>query len=111
MHDYLVSAIKNNRFIKLSMFALIVVFLLPGAGLCQISQTAVPFLLMPPDANGQGLGYGGSAFSSGAASLFYNPANLVTVNNLSAEISRGNILPRLADDLIYKNLIFFQKLT
>ena len=104
MHDLSGNEFIKNRFIKLSMLALIAILLLPNVGLCQVSQTAVPFLLMSPDAYGQGMGYGGSAFSSGAVSAFYNPANLVTVNSLSAEISYTDALPHLRDNLSYKSI-------
>ncbi|MCP4583377.1 MAG: PorV/PorQ family protein [candidate division Zixibacteria bacterium] len=45
------------------------------------------FLIETPDARGNGLVDGGGVFARGAGSSFYNPANLVTVNNIAAEIS------------------------
>ena len=50
------------------------------------------------------MGEGGSAFSTGAVSVYYNPANLVTVNSLSAEFTRYQLLPGLARDVFLTSL-------
>lgn len=50
------------------------------------------------------MGDGGGAFSAGAISVFYNPANLATVNSLSAEFSRYQLLPGLARGVFLTSL-------
>jgi hypothetical protein len=60
-------------------------------------------LVIIPDARGRSLGEGGSVFSRGAISAYYNPALLVTSEIFSAEYNYYQYLPELADDLVAKN--------
>jgi hypothetical protein len=67
-----------------------------------LAQSVIPyeagFLLEPPDARGRSLAGGGSVYSNGAVSAYYNPAGLVSSGEFSAEINYTTILPSLADD-------------
>jgi len=56
--------------------------------------------LITPDARGKSLGEGGSVFSKGAISAYYNPALLVTSEVYSAEYNHYKYMPDLADDLV-----------
>ncbi|MCP4582891.1 MAG: PorV/PorQ family protein [candidate division Zixibacteria bacterium] len=70
----------------------------------QVSHTAVPFLLMTPDARGKSMADGGSVYSTGAASVFYNPANLMSVEKYTGDLNYTRPFPDLADDLFAVNL-------
>ena len=99
-----------NRIIK-GLF-LIGVILLFGSvfptTLCraQVATTQANFLMEIPDARGRGLAGGGSVFSAGAVSAFYNPAGLVSSGVFSAQINYGEFLPNLADDISLKSAYF-----
>ncbi len=60
-------------------------------GYCDQPLTSANFLTISFDARGNALGDGGSAFASGAASAFYNPANLSTVEEISLQYDFGNL--------------------
>lgn len=78
--------------------------LLPKLGQCQVGRTAAQFLLITPDARGKSLGDGGSVFSKGAVSAYYNPALLVTSKEFSGEYNYCQYLPQISDDLIVENI-------
>lgn len=61
--------------------------MLPAVVKCQDTIGSLRFLLTAPDARGKSLAGGGSAFSKGAASVYYNPALLATSGDFSAEIN------------------------
>jgi hypothetical protein len=87
------------------LFLSVILFLLWGtAGHCRVSQTGVIFLSMNPDARGRSMGEGGGAFSAGAISVFYNPANLATVSSLSAEFCRHQLVPELSSGIFLSSL-------
>ncbi|MEE9553165.1 MAG: PorV/PorQ family protein [candidate division Zixibacteria bacterium] len=78
------------------------------ATLChsQVRVTQANFLLEIPDARVRGLAGGGSVFSDGAVSAFYNPAGLISSGAFSAQIYYGEFLPNLADDLYFMSAYF-----
>ncbi|UCE66737.1 MAG: PorV/PorQ family protein, partial [Candidatus Zixiibacteriota bacterium] len=67
------------------------------------------FLLIPPDARGRSLGEGGSVFSKGAISAYYNPALLVTSEMFSGEFNYCDYAPEFYDGLSVKNIFISQK--
>jgi hypothetical protein len=84
--------------------------LLPVSGRCQASKTVAQFLLLAPDARGKSLGEGGSVFSTGAISAYYNPALLVTTNEISGEYGFYRHLPKLTGDSSVRNAYISSKL-
>lgn len=72
----------------------------------QVLATRANFLLEIPDARGRGLAGGGSVYSAGAVSAFYNPAGLISSGAFSAQIHYGRFLPALADDLYFMGAYF-----
>lgn len=94
----------KGKFIRTSLTAFVLLTLLPVSGLCQVSMTAAQFLLITPDARGKSLGEGGSVFSRGAISAYYNPALLVTSEEFSGEYNFGQYIPEIAGDLVPKNI-------
>lgn len=78
-----------------TILVLITCILMPQAARCQRTYTAARFLLIAPDARGKSLGEGGSVFSTGAISTYYNPALLVTSRELSVEYNYCDYAPDL----------------
>ena len=72
--------------------------------LSQVGRTGVPFLMTTPDARGHSLADGGSVYSTGAISSYYNPANLVSCGTAALEISKTKMLQDYADDIYYRNI-------
>lgn len=101
---------QRYRHFRVSMIAFATIALLPIFGQCQVSQTSAQFLLIAPDARGRSMGDGGSVFSNGAVSTYYNPALLVTSEEFSGEYNHCQYLPKLTDDLSIKNIYLSHKL-
>jgi hypothetical protein len=72
--------------------------------LAQISRTSAIFLRQNPDARGRSLAGGGSVYSTGAISSYYNPANLTSSGLISVEISSAKILPELTKEFSFKSI-------
>lgn len=87
-----------RHFFISGLFVLISIAILPGIVQCQEILGSLRFLLIAPDARGKSLAGGGSAFSKGAASAYYNPALLATSEDFSAEINEHE--PNLYDGFI-----------
>jgi len=62
----------------------------PALVYCQQSFGNLRFLTIAPDARGKSLAGGGSVFSKGAISVYYNPALLATSGYFSAEINEDD---------------------
>jgi hypothetical protein len=88
---------------QVALTCLIFSFMAFKAGICY-TDAGVRFLLIAPDARARGMGEGGSAFSDGAVSAHYNPANLVGSGKIAADISYCNYLPDLVDDFSFKSV-------
>jgi hypothetical protein len=87
------------RYILLtSIIILISIIISPAVVQCQEILGNLRFLLIAPDARGKSLAGGGSAFSKGAVSAYYNPALLATSEDFSAEINEHE--PILYDGFI-----------
>ncbi|UCC79993.1 MAG: PorV/PorQ family protein [Candidatus Zixiibacteriota bacterium] len=78
--------------------------LLPAYGQSQDGHIEARFLLIPPDARGRALGEGGSVFSKGAISAYYNPALLVTSELFSGEFNYSDYAPDFVDGMSTKNI-------
>ncbi len=83
--------------------------LLPAYGQGQVQHVEAQFLLIAPDARGRSLGEGGSIFSRGAVSAYYNPALLVTSEMFSGEFNYCKYAPEFIDDLSVKNIFLSHK--
>ncbi len=70
----------------------------------QITRTQANFLLEIPDARGRSMAGGGSVYSAGAVSAYYNPANLVGSGIISGEFNYTGIWPTLTDDYSLKSV-------
>ncbi len=99
----------QNKYMRVSMIAFVSIALLPVFGQCQVSQTSAQFLLITPDTRGKSMGDGGSVFSNGAVSAYYNPALLVSSEEFSGEYNYCQYLPKLADDLSINNIYLSSK--
>ena len=79
---------------------------LSGQNINNIS-TAVPFLLINPDARINAMGGAGCAISSDANALYWNPARLALteLDDLGINFTRFGWLRALVDDISYLNMI------
>ena len=85
---------------KAIWFCIFLTSIIPaGSVMAQLGRTGVPFLLAPSDARGLSLAGGGSVYSTGAMSAFYNPACLVTCGAAAAEFGYFKYMPELSDDI------------
>jgi type IX secretion system protein PorV len=73
--------------------------------------TAVPFLLIAPDARSNAMGCTGAATTPGLNSLHWNPSKLVFVNgNFGISASHLPWLRQLVNDINYSNISAFVKI-
>ncbi len=82
---------RTNQVIGRVLFAAIILItcMIFQATVCpaQITQTHANFLLETPDARGRSMAGGGSVYSTGAVSAYYNPANLAGSGIISGEFN------------------------
>jgi hypothetical protein len=72
-----------------------------------IVSTAVPFMLIAPDAISSGLGDAGTGLPEGAGAIYYNPAGLAFQTGTSVSLTHSQWLPQFnQSDLFYDNLNF-----
>jgi hypothetical protein len=87
---------------KLPVRIIVAVLIIFSSTIC-FSQarigTALEFLLETPDTRGRSLAGGGSVFSDGAVSSFYNPANLVSSGVISAEFDYCLLIPEYSREI------------
>lgn len=77
-----------------------------SSGLAIVS-TAVPFLLIAPDAISSGMGDAGTGMPQGAGAIYYNPAGLAFQTGCSVSLTHSQWLPQFnQSDLFYDNLNF-----
>ncbi len=95
---------KSNLIIFIVITIIFIV--LPSAVTClaQYGYTNAMFLREVPDARGRSMGNGGSVYSTGAISAFYNPANLITSGFISGGFNYCNMMPATGNDYAYKNI-------
>jgi hypothetical protein len=75
------------RHLLTSIIILTSIVILPASAQCQEILGNLRFLLIAPDARGNSMANGGSVFSKGAISAYYNPALLATSEDFSAEVN------------------------
>jgi hypothetical protein len=72
-----------------------------------IVSTAVPFLLIAPDARSSGMGDVGTSIPDDAGAIYYNPAGLAFQTGTSVALTHSQWLPQFnQSDLFYDNLNF-----
>jgi hypothetical protein len=77
-----------------------------SSGLAIVS-TAVPFLLIAPDARSSGMGDVGTSIPDDAGAIYYNPAGLAFQTGTSVALTHSQWLPQFnQSDLFYDNLNF-----
>ncbi|HYQ87244.1 MAG TPA: PorV/PorQ family protein [Bacteroidota bacterium] len=101
--------ISNGMRRTLIWAAVVAVFCLltmPQASVAQ-GESAVPFLLLAPNARADAMGEAGGALSDDAASAFWNPAGLAFLLGQEVSITHSNLLPQFQQsDLFYDYLAY-----
>jgi hypothetical protein len=79
---------------------------IPQALLAQ-GESAVPFLLLAPNARADAMGEAGGALADDAAAAFWNPAGLAFLSGQEVSITHSNLLPQFQQsDLFYDYLAY-----
>lgn len=65
------------------------------------TSTAVPFMLISPNARNSGLGEAGVALSDDVSAVFWNPAGLGFQEGMELSLNHSNWLPQFAQDDLY----------
>ncbi|MFI5202515.1 MAG: PorV/PorQ family protein, partial [Candidatus Kapaibacterium sp.] len=101
---------KNKKKILIAAAAL--AFGFPNASSAQesapaIISTAVPFMLIAPDARASGMGDEGTGDPEGIDAIYYNPAGLAFQTGRDVSLTHSQWLPQFnQNDLFYDNLNF-----
>ncbi len=81
---------------------LVVMYCLPGIIYAQ-GESAVPFLLIAPNARADGMGEAGAALSDDGSAAYWNPGGLAFEKNQEVSITHSNWLPQFQlSDLFYE---------
>lgn len=105
----------NRHQLKLMPFGLLAILLLvvPRVSPAQqndasaIVSTAVPFMLIAPDARASGMGDAGTGLPEGVGAIYYNPAGLAFQTGRDASLTHSQWLPQFNQpDLFFDNLNF-----
>lgn len=70
------------------------------------TSTAVPFLLIAPDARASGMGDVGTAIADNVEALYWNPAGLAFQTGKQVSLTHSYWLPQFNSDLFYDYLAF-----
>jgi hypothetical protein len=93
------------------VWVILTIILLPACGQGQDGYVEARFLLITPDARSKALGDGGSVFSKGAISAYYNPALLVTSEMFSGEFNYSDYAPDFISGSSIKNIFISHKIS
>jgi hypothetical protein len=86
----------------LALLALGIAIALPRFSRAQITSTAVPFLLIAPDARASGMGDFGTGDPEGPGAIYWNPAGLAFQEGHDVELTYSQWLPQFnQNDLFY----------
>ncbi len=101
---------KSQRLGRIFSLALIlsalIVALMPEMVLAQ-GESAVPFLLIAPNARADGMGEAGGALADDASAIFWNPAGLAFQTGQEVALTHSNWLPQFQQsDLFYDYLAY-----
>lgn len=90
---------KMNLMLALAAIAVITV---PQLGRAQTTSTAVPFLLIAPDARASGMGDVGTATADDAGAIYWNPSGLAFQTGKEVTLTHSQWLPQFnQSDLFY----------
>ncbi len=93
--------IKQNNYTKIIFLLLIVVGIVKNVQ-AQVSTSAVPFLLISPNARASGMGEVGTGIGDDVSTVYWNPAGLAFLKGSEASITHSNWLPQFQlSDLYY----------
>lgn len=95
--------LKNRRALSLTMLCMMLAACaVPQLVLAQ-GESAVPFLLIAPNARADGMGETGGALSDDGSAAFWNPAGLAFQNGQEVSITHSTWLPQFQlSDLFYE---------
>ena len=81
--------------------------LTPGASRAQTTSTAVPFMLIAPDARADGMGDVGTGVANDGGAIYWNPAGLAFQTGKQVSMTHSQWLPQFnQNDLFYDYLNF-----
>jgi hypothetical protein len=93
--------------IMLLLIACCALLLVPQSQLFAQGESAVPFLLIAPNARADGMGEAGGALADDASAVFWNPAALAFVPGQEISLTHSNWLPQFQQsDLFYDFLSY-----
>ncbi len=94
---------KKGNMLSRVMMVLVAVIVLAPHSLKAQGESAVPFLLIAPNARADGMGEAGAALSDDGAASFWNPAGLAFQKGQEVSITHSNWLPQFQlSDLFYE---------
>jgi hypothetical protein len=101
------SRIPNGQVAMLVLFsALLLAVMLPDLAVAQ-GESAVPFLLIAPNARNDGMGEAGVGLADDASAAFWNPAGLAFQKGMEISLTHSNWLPQFnLSDLFYEYFSF-----
>ena len=93
---------------KVTLFAVVMAaaVLTLSSGAFAQGETAVPFLLISPDARAAGMGEAGTGLADNASALFWNPGGLGFLRGDEIGLTHAPWLPEFGSDLSYDFLSF-----
>lgn len=99
--------IMNTQVMTTVLFSvLLAAFLLPVCARAQ-GESAVPFLLIAPNARNDGMGESGVGLADDASAAFWNPAGLAFQKGTEISLTHSNWLPQFnLSDLFYEYFSF-----
>ena len=72
----------------------------------QTTSTAVPFMLIAPDARASGMGDVGTGIADGVSAIYWNPAGLAFQTGKEVSLTHSQWLPQFNSDLFYDYVNF-----
>ncbi len=97
----------HNRTLILITLAVVGLAVLPRSGSAQITSTAVPFMLIAPDARASGMGDVGTSLPEDVGAIYWNPAGLAFQTGKAVSLTHSQWLPQFnQNDLFYDYLNF-----
>ena len=94
---------RHGKTISLVLMALFTICAFTPHSLMAQGESAVPFLLIAPNARADGMGEAGAAISDDGSASFWNPAGLAFQKGSEVSITHSNWLPQFQlSDLFYE---------
>jgi len=97
----------QKRILAALLLSFVVIAMSTGSANAQMRvSTAVPFLLIAPDARASGMGDVGAGLADNATALYWNPAGLAFQTGKQVNLTHSYWLPQFNSDLFYDYLAF-----